>query len=211
MVFGVVFSFRSASGQGVPPRGGRLFGFCLTWGLFVALAPGCGGTIGGPDGSGGEGPDDEGSGGLATGGSLIGPDETGGRGGQGSGGVGSGGTPYIEEECPDEPPPPVEPPCDPMMPDVGCPTGQGCYAYLVYPYGEGCGFPTFGATCAPASTGGQGDLCGSGNYCEPGFMCVIGATAGARCTQVCSLVEPSGCPPGLVCNETDVVGYGVCF
>ena len=82
---------------------------------------------------------------------------------------------------------------------------------VVYPQGEGCGFPTFGAQCAPASTGAQGDMCGMGNYCEPGFMCVIGATAGARCTQVCSLIEPSGCPQGLVCNETDVVGYGVCF
>lgn len=184
-------------------------GFCLTWGAFALTTVACGGTVGGPDGSGGELPSEDGSGGWSSGGSP--PRGTGGRDVLGSGGEGSGGAPYVEEECPDEPPPPTVPECDPMNPKEGCPQGQGCYAYLVYPYGEGCGFPSFGATCAPASTGGQGELCGSGTYCEPGFMCVIGATAGARCTQVCSLVEPSGCPPGLVCNETDVVGYGVCF
>jgi len=181
--------------------------------LVSMVAIGCGGSIGGPDGSGGGG--DDGMAGSSSGGTPTQPDETGGSGGNGdnggTGGRGSGGVTYMEEECPDEPPPPVIPMCDPLSPREGCPDGQGCYPYLVYPNGEGCGFPTFGAQCALASSGAQGEVCGMGNYCEPGFMCVIGATAGARCAKVCSLVEPSGCPAGLVCNETDVLGYGVCF
>jgi len=189
------------------------FRLSLGWGalgigLFVAA---CGGAVGGPDdGSGGQSASVGGTGGHATGG-VPGhmPDDTGGTGGR----LGTGGVPYVEPECPDEPPPPVEAECDPLAPadEAGCAEGWGCYPYLVYPYGEECGFPTFGAVCAPASTGEQGELCGTTNYCAPGFMCVIGGTAGARCTQICSLTAPSGCPPGLICNETDVVGYGVCF
>lgn len=189
-------------------EGGR--GLLLVSLVAPLLALACGGAIGGPDGAGGSGgtPVLDGVGGLGSGGLVIEP----GTGGRASGGrEGTGGTPFIEPECPETPPPPVVPECDPLDPTVGCPSGQGCYPFLVYPNGEGCGFPTFGAQCAPSSTGGQGEVCGMGTYCEPGFMCVIGATAGARCTQICSLVEPSGCPAGLVCNETDVLGYGVCF
>jgi hypothetical protein len=205
MVLAVVFGRASdAVTRGLP---GSLAG-CVS--IVLSLALGCGGSIGGPDGTGGEQAVDDGSGGRGTGGvPTQPPEETGGTGGR----LGTGGVPYVEPECPDEPPPPVEAECDPLLPadEAGCGAGSGCYPYLVYPYGEACGFPTFGALCAPASTGEQGEICGTTNYCAPGFMCVIGGTAGARCTQICSLMAPSGCPPGLICNETDVVGYGVCF
>jgi hypothetical protein len=205
MVLAVVFG---------PARDGEKRGLGLrvvSLGLLASfLATACGGTVGGPDGAGGEPAMFDGTGGQATGGSPSNlPDESGGTGGR----LGTGGVPYVEPECPDEPPPPVDAECDPLAPasEAGCEEGSGCYPYLVYPYGEACGFPTFGAVCAPASTGEQGEICGEVNYCAPGFMCVIGGTAGARCTQICSLMAPSGCPPGLICNETDVVGYGVCF
>jgi hypothetical protein len=139
----------------------------------------------------------------------------------GSGGTASGGTapagtggeePYIEPDCPDEPAPPSYRECDPLNPLADCPEGEGCYPYLEYPYGEGCGQPAFGAICAYASEGEQGDFCGDdGNYCSPGYLCVVGATGGKRCGQICEPVADHGCPDGLVCGETDVQGYGVCF
>lgn len=184
----------------------------LAQAAMLLCAWGCGGTIGGPDGSGGTEPD--GSGSFGTGGQA---DDSGGTGGLGSGGrlgsggSGSGGEPYIEPECPDEPPPPIEPECDPMAAETGCYEGYGCYPYLVYPNGEDCGFAVVNAVCVFAGTEGQGEICGMGSYCKPGFMCVIGGTAGARCAQICSPAESGGCPHGLVCNETDVTGYGVCF
>lgn len=147
-----------------------------------------------------------GSGGYPTGG-------TGGSGG--TGGIptsgGSGGT-YIEPECPDEPPPPVEADCDAFDPSTGCPEGFGCYPYLDYPFGERCGHARFGTVCAPASTGEQGEFCGDDlGYCAPGYMCVVGAAGGRRCGQICEPVADHGCPPGLICGETDIAGYGVCF
>jgi hypothetical protein len=120
--------------------------------------------------------------------------------------------PYIEPECPDEEPLPVLRECDPLDPFADCPMGEGCYPYLEYPYGEGCGQPAFGSLCTTASTGEQGDFCGDGgNYCSPGYLCVVGATGGKRCGQICEPVANHGCPSGLVCGETDVQGYGVCF
>lgn len=139
---------------------------------------------------------------------------TGGTGGvEATGGIdGTGGEPYVPPECPDEPPPPVEHECDPLDPLVGCPEGYGCYPYLEYPSGEDCGHPTFGAICAPASTGEHGDFCGEGvGYCAPGFMCVVGAAGGRRCGQICAPVADHDCPDGLICGRTDVDGYGVCY
>ncbi len=149
-----------------------------------------------------------GSGGLrATGG--AGPSA---GGAPGSGGDGAGGIPYVDPKCPDDLPPPIEAECDPLFPYEDCREGEGCYPYLQYPAGDGCGFPTFGAVCAPASTGEQGAFCGEGGqYCAPGFMCVVGAAGGRRCGQVCKTVKDHGCPAGLICGETDVQGFGVCF
>lgn len=153
------------------------------------------------------------------------PSETGGAAAGGTGGISNtggsqtsggtsntGGMVYVEPQCPEEPPPPVEAECDPLDPFVGCPEGYGCYPYLIYPYGEGCGHATFGAMCAPASTGTQSDFCGgSDGYCAPGYMCVVGAVGGRRCGKICPPVAEHGCPDGLICGETDIKGYGVCF
>jgi hypothetical protein len=179
-------------------RGGALF----TLGAFLAF--GCAGSVetieredvsetGGADGSGG----------FATGG-------TAGSGGSEASG-GSGGT-YVEPECPDEEPPPVDSECDAFAAVSGCTEGLGCYPYLAYPYGEGCGHAQFGTRCVPASTGVQGDFCGESlGYCAPGYMCVVGAAGGRRCGQICEPVADHGCPPGLICGETDIAGFGVCF
>lgn len=170
---------------------------------------GCGGNVvNSSEGTGGEPAEADGGGG-----SIV---PTGGTGGTflGSGGQdGSGGEePYIEPECPDVEPLPVLQECDPLDPFIDCPAGEGCYPYLEYPFGEGCGRPAFGSICAAASSGEQGDFCGDGgNYCSPGYMCVVGATGGKRCGQICEPVADHGCPAGLVCGETDVQGYGVCF
>src|SRR5690606_37346876 len=94
----------------------------------------------------------------------------------------------------------------------GCEEGFGCYPYLDYPFGEGCGHARFGTRCIPASTGEQGELCGSDlGYCAPGYMCVVGAVSGRRCGKICEPVADHGCPSGLICGETDIAGFGVCF
>ncbi len=172
----------------------------------------CGGATGGPAGSGGEGmPVVEPTGGRQSTGGVT---ATGGFNAFRATGGATGGitSDYVEEQCPDEEPPPVEQECDPFEPSVGCPSGYGCYPYLEYPYGQRCGFPQFGATCAPASSGSQGDSCGDGQgHCAPGYLCVVGTGAGARCARLCPLTTPTNCPSGLICTETDVKGYGVCF
>lgn len=121
-----------------------------------------------------------------------------------------GGDPYVDPECPDEEPPETIPECDPLDPYKDCPTGYGCYPYLEYPFGEGCGHATFGAVCIPAGVGEQGEFCDD-TYCAPGYMCVVGATGGKRCGQICEPIRDHMCPPGLICGETDIQGYGVCF
>lgn len=179
-------------------------GFCLL--LSLSLLSACSGKVRTIDG-----PDDE----TPSGGSGGGPiDATGGFGVGGTGG-GTGGMPedpYIEPECPDEDPPPVYSECDPFAPESGCLDGDGCYPYLDYPYGEGCGHASYGTICVPASTGEQGEFCGdNGTYCAPGYMCVVGAAGGKRCGKICQPVKDHGCPDGLICGETDIQGYGVCF
>ncbi len=164
--------------------------------------------------------DDEGTGG-ATGGSggsgASGGTPTGGTGGASpSGGApsgGTGGTPdYVDPGCPDEPPPAVVPACDPLNPEEACGIGWACYPYVIHPYGTGCGYQQFGAECAPAGSGESGDACGDGfDDCAPGHLCVVGAGAGKRCQKLCPLQGDPGCPPGLLCGETDIEGYGVCF
>lgn len=191
---------------------GRSFGFFL-----LAWLTACGGATGGPEGAAGSSP----IAGVATGGDTSAGGGSGtvdGSGGRSpTGGVESTGglsNEYVEPACPDREPPPVEQECDPLEPESEseCRAGYGCYPYLEYPYGEKCGFPQYGAECALASTGAQGDSCGNGyGYCEPGYMCVVGTGAGARCARLCPLTTPTNCPSGLICTETDVKGYGVCF
>ncbi len=149
--------------------------------------------MGGTDASGGMG---------ATGGTFV----TGGTGGQ------PDEPDYMETPCPDEPPPPLEPDCDPLDPFAACDEGEGCYPYVLHPFGKECGYQQFGAACAPAGSGIQGDFCGPADAsCAPGYLCVVGAGAGSRCTKLCPLEGPHGCPAGLICGETDIDGFGACF
>lgn len=176
--------------------------------LACLASPACGGSVSSSETDLGDDSDDL----LATGGTTS----TGVGGALSTGGeteIGTGGAePYVEPDCPDEPAPPAYHECDALEPFADCPAGEGCYAYLDYPSGEGCGQPAFGTVCAPASTGVQGDFCGDGgNYCAPGYLCVVGATGGKRCGQTCEPVADHNCPAGLICGETDVQGYGVCF
>ncbi len=186
------------------------------WFLLGALASlvACSGTVehvsgdeapsGGSSGVGGAAPSIGGSGGAPSGG--AGGGVTGGAGG-------TGGKPYEDPGCPDREPPPPHRECDPLDPWVGCQAGYGCYPYVSHPYGSGCGFQQFGAVCQLAGTGMPGDKCGDGaGGCAPGHMCVVGAGAGKRCQKICGVQGgDSDCPPGLVCGETDIQGYGVCF
>jgi hypothetical protein len=182
------------------PKVRTLFSSSLLFGL---LAWSCGGALeapgGGFSGDGGAGGAEPsgGTGGsaLPTGGALTGGD------------TGTGGTGYVDPDCPDDPPEPtVE--CDPLAPYDSCDEGYACYPYLEYPY-EGCGYAAHGALCGPIGSGSQGDSC-EYSQCSPGFLCIVGTGAGARCAKLCPLEGDDGCPPGLLCAETDVPGYGVC-
>lgn len=142
-----------------------------------------------------------GSGGQGTGGGAPGPGEP------------SEGPGFQEPECPTEAPPPAEMKCDPLHSEEDCGAGWGCYVLLEYPYGSECGHPRYSSECIQAGQGRQGDECGQerGDYCAAGFTCVVGAQVGRRCAQVCDLKAPNPCPAGLICNRTDMAGYGVCF
>lgn len=113
--------------------------------------------------------------------------------------------------CPNVEPPPAIVECDPFGKGDACSSGYGCYPYVQHPFGEGCDAEVFGALCLPAGTGKQGALCGEGTGdCAPGFVCVIGAHAGKRCAKLCSFAGGNECPPGMICGDTDIKGYGVC-
>lgn len=173
----------------------------------------CGGDVGYilPDGSGSGG----GSGGDVP--WSVGGTASGGNPFYGSGGLvedGSGGVPpYEEEECPEIPPPVTLHECDPLDARATCPDDQSCMPYIQYPNrDDGCGSPGYGELCWYAGEGAQGELCTSvGTGCAPGLMCVVGAAGGERCAQICVPGEPGTCPYGLICGETDVLGYGVCY
>ncbi len=181
----------------------------VAWG-----APACGGDVGyvfsetgGADsGSGGAPP--RASGGAATGGNPFIP-STGGQ------AAGVGGTlPYEEIECPDDVlPPPTLHECDPFDSEAECYEFEACLPYIIYPDNlDGCGVPGYGEMCVSAGIGQQGALCSDfGTGCSAGFMCVVGAAGGERCAQICVPGQANACPPGLICGETDVLGYGVCY
>jgi hypothetical protein len=181
----------------------------LVVGSFIALN-GCGGDVGYElvEQAGGSGGSIFWStGGTATGGNPF----------YGSGGYpddGSGGdVPYDEQDCPYVPPPETVHECDPIDPFADCESYQSCLPYIEYPTREdGCGAPGYGSICLAAGSGTQGDLCSSyGTYCSAGFMCVVGAAGGERCAQICVPGQENNCPTGLICGETDVLGYGVCY
>jgi hypothetical protein len=107
------------------------------------------------------------------------------------------------------PPPELE--CDPFT-FGSCPGGSGCYPFVDHPDGSGCDQQRYGTVCLPPGTGTQGSLCGedSGDYCAPGFVCVVGQRAGKRCASLCKLGGVNQCTGGLICGELDVAGFGVC-
>jgi hypothetical protein len=186
--------------------------------LGVAIAAGCGGSIGDVT------DDVDASGG--TGGSII----VGGSGGS----AGTGGKPvkdsgsdakdagkdaksdakdatgdYVEDlNCPDVEPPPPTRECDPFSTPSGCPAGDGCYPFVDYPTGP-CDKEEYGTVCYPPGYGQQGEPCGGG-LCASGFVCVI-TGQGNQCVELCPLTGQDDCPAGLVCVPIDVEGFGGCF
>ncbi|MGK3984087.1 hypothetical protein WME99_13675 [Sorangium sp. So ce136] len=130
----------------------------------------------------------------------------------GEGGVDAGRDPLDEYEdpgCPD-----VEPitdfQCDPYDQSSGfCAPGEGCFIFVQYP-NEPCGQEIYGAFCAPAGPGGQGDPCGGGGECGAGFACVV-TGSGTQCVELCELSGDDHCSPGLVCEPIDVAGIGGCL
>lgn len=176
------------------------------WSAVAALAVAGGSGCGGAADLGGSDPDAMGGAPAGSGGRLG--EEAPATGGQGE--VGGGGAPYVDPDCPEQAPPPTFRECDPLSPEIDCGQGFACLPYLEYPAGEGCGQAGFGTVCVFAGSSTQGEFCES-QTCAPGFMCVVGAAGGKRCGQICEPVANHGCPAGLVCGETDVRGYGVCF
>lgn len=180
---------------------------------LVLLAAACGGEVGDGAGAGGAASPTGGSGGSSAG-SGARPGGFGGApkgfGGAAGGRAGVGGA-FVDPGCPDIPPPPPIVECDPLEQVSSCPEGDGCYPYVDHPFGDACGTEVFGAICRYAGFGQHGDLCGEGTTgCAAGHVCVLGARAGKRCARLCLVGEPNSCPDGLLCEDTDIQGYGVC-
>jgi len=118
---------------------------------------------------------------------------------------------YVDPGCPEMDPPPPQFECDALAEFNECEDGFACYPWVDRPFGDGCEFEVFGSSCLPAGTGEQGSRCGSAyEWCAAGHICVVGASAGARCARLCDPSSPNTCPNGLVCGLVDVEGFGVC-
>jgi hypothetical protein len=116
---------------------------------------------------------------------------------------------YVDPGCPDASAPIYDFQCDPYNQNNGdCLPTEGCYIYVQYP-SEACEPEVYGAICAPAGSGTQGEPCGGGD-CSPGFVCVVSGS-GTQCVQLCQLSGEDGCPTGLVCEAIDVEGFGGCL
>jgi hypothetical protein len=189
---------------------GRIWAVTVFGSVFALLH--CGGTVqtvpigdGGASAAGGAG---RGRGGHSNGGSGSG----------GSHAAGSGAQPtdagfdvYVDPGCPDVGAPMQVNACDAFAEPSGCPPGLGCYPFVDHPFGTGCGVQTFGTECRPAGTGRQGEACGGGEEgCASGYVCVVGSQPGKHCVQLCPVGVSSSCPPGLICGDLDVEGFGVC-
>ena len=134
----------------------------------------------------------------------------------GSGGLGTppldaGFDAYEDPGCPDVGAPVQVKECDPFAAEPGYPPDEGCFPFVDHPLGAGCDAQMFGTMCRPAGTGHQGDSCGNGEQsCAAGFVCVVGSQPGKHCVQLCPIGSQKVCPPGMICGELDVEGYGVC-
>jgi hypothetical protein len=116
---------------------------------------------------------------------------------------------YKDPGCPDAGAKPTEFMCDAYSQD-NCPSGEGCYIFVIYPE-DPCDQETYGSTCAPAGSGTQGAMCGSGApSCAPGFTCLV-TGEGNQCAQLCMLDGPNTCTDGTVCQTIDVEGFGGCL
>ncbi|AUX43889.1 hypothetical protein SOCE26_053450 [Sorangium cellulosum] len=164
----------------------------------LGLAAGCGHTVIVDD------PSADGGGGGQAG---APPDPSGG------GGADAGTKPldeYVDPGCPDAPPPITDFQCDPYNQASGfCAPGEGCFIFVQYP-DEPCGQEIYGAFCAPAGSGGQGDPCGGLGECGAGFACVV-TGSGTQCVELCPLTGDDNCGPGFVCEPIDVEGIGGCL
>jgi len=180
--------------------------FCSVFALFN-----CGGTVEIVPGAGGA--SSAGSAGRGHAGRSNGQ-----AGNAGSPSAGSGAQPtdagfdvYVDPGCPDVGAPVQVNQCDAFSQSSGCPTGLGCYPFVEHPFGTGCGTQRFGTECRPAGTGQQGDACGGNEEdCASGYVCVVGSQPGKHCVQLCPVGVSSSCPPGLICGDLDVEGFGVC-
>jgi len=148
---------------------------------------------------------------VATGGEASGGGPSG---GQASGGYapleGVGGD-FMERECPDLPPEEYYS-CNPLGANDECGAGYKCSPYVIFPDQDECGAVRYGAYCAYAGVGRQGEECSTnGDNCAAGYLCVVGTGGGARCASVCDVSDGSGCPSGLLCGETDAQNIGVCY
>ena len=131
----------------------------------------------------------------------------------GGGGSDPGRDPLEEYEdpgCPDTGPPVTDFACDPYDQASGfCAPGEGCFIFVQYP-DEPCGQEIYGAFCAPAGPGRQGDPCSGGSQCGAGFACVV-TGSGTQCVELCALSGDDDCDPGFVCEPIDVAGMGGCL
>jgi hypothetical protein len=183
--------------------------------IAIAIATACGGAVDGDRSAGGGGSGGAGTGGAVSGGGFGGTSHfgggTGGKLDAGKDAQADSGFPdgFVDPGCPDAEPPPPQFECDPLGPNT-CGSGMGCYPFVQYPSGK-CDFEQYGAICAPAGTGSQGEPCGGGfETCAPGLSCWL-TGQGTECLQLCNTIGNNTCPPGLLCATTDVEGVGACF
>ena len=116
---------------------------------------------------------------------------------------------FREDACPGTNPPAQRMyTCDPLG-TGGCPSGQGCYAFIEYPTVR-CGSEIYRAECFDVGTTAPGEFCRSGTDCAQGSGCFV-TGAMNRCLPLCALdgTEPR-CPRGSVCEPTDLPDFGAC-
>lgn len=174
--------------------------------LGIGIAAACGGSVevGGTGGIGGVGGT---SGSSGTGGRPrdAGPDVKDAR-----ADVKDALSDYVEDlGCGDAAPAPPLEQCDPFQNPTGCPAGEACFLFVEPPSGP-CGTEHYGTMCMTPGTATQGEPCDAGNLCAAGFDCVI-TGQGNQCVQLCQLGVNGQCPPGLLCVQIDVEGFGGCF
>lgn len=116
---------------------------------------------------------------------------------------------YDDPGCPEAMQRVEESECDPLDDALQCDEGMGCFPYVDYPSAP-CAPETFGARCAQAGTGTQGEPCSQSLRCAHGFLCVV-TSRGTECAELCKLPGENTCAAGFICGSLDIDGYGVCI